>query len=232
MFSKRKIVVLAFLLFSGFLSPKAIRAQSLSGTTGLVTIPTARMQEDGTLNFGTSYFDKKDQQYFEGTKNYVAVYVSLTFLPFLELVYRVNKPLYYHVNNYTMDQTPMVRLRLLKEKKSLPAVVIGIHDIASTTGWNTVHFNATYLVLSKKISAFDSHLGYAPRIMKAFYYQLDGPFGGVAYSPLNSLHLYAEYDSRYVNAGFQYLFLNHFSISLAALNFNSYAAGINYKIVL
>ena len=209
-----------------------MQAQSLSGTTGLVTIPTARMQEDGTLSFGTSYFDKKDQQYMEGKNDYVVAYVNITFLPFLELVYRVNKPLYYHVRNYTVDQTPMARLRLLKERKYLPAVVIGIHDIASTTGWNTVHFNATYLVLSKKISAFDLHLGYAPRIMKALYYQLDGPFGGVAYSPLTSLHLYAEYDSRYVNAGFQYLFLHHFSISLAALNFNSYAAGINYKIVL
>ena len=230
--SKRIIVVLAFLLITGFVLPTAMQAQSLSGTTGLVTIPTARMQEDGTLSFGTSYFDKKDQQYMEGKNDYVVAYVNITFLPFLELVYRVNKPLYYHVRNYTVDQTPMARLRLLKERKYLPAVVIGIHDIASTTGWNTVHFNATYLVLSKKISAFDLHLGYAPRIMKALYYQLDGPFGGVAYSPLTSLHLYAEYDSRYVNAGFQYLFLHHFSISLAALNFNSYAAGINYKIVL
>ena len=232
MLSKRKIFVLTFLLMAGLVLPTAIRAQSLSGTTGLATIPTARMQEDGTMSFGTSYFDKKDQQYFEGTKNYAVAYVSLTFLPFLELVYRVNKPLYYHVHNYTVDQSPMARLRLLKERKYLPAIVVGVHDLASTASWSTVHFNATYVVFSKKIDDFDLHLGYAPRIMKALYYQLDGPFGGVAYSPLTSFHLYAEYDSRYVNAGFQYLFLNHFSISLAALNFNSYAAGINYKIVL
>ena len=93
MMSIRKIVVLAFFLFIGFVSPTAIRAQSLSGTTGLVTIPTARMQEDGTLIFGTSYFDKRDQQYMEGKNDYVVAYVNLTFLPFLELVYRVNKPL-------------------------------------------------------------------------------------------------------------------------------------------
>jgi len=228
----RKSVLLGGLLFLVGVLPTAIRAQSLSGTVGLVTIPTARMQQDGTLSFGTSYFDKKDQQYMEGTKNYVVAYVSMTFLPFLELVYRVNKPLYYHVRNYTMDQTPMVRLRLLKESRNLPAIVFGIQDFASTTEWNTIHFNATYVVLSKKVGDLDFHFGYAPAIMKALYYQLKGPFGGVAYSPVTSLRLNAEYDSRYVNAGFQYLFLNHFAISLAALNFNSYAAGINYKIVL
>jgi hypothetical protein len=209
----------------------SVHGQSLSGNTGLVTIPSARMQEDGALSFGFSYFDKKHQQYFEGTKDFGAAYVNLTFLPFLEVVMRVNRPIPFH-STYTVDRFPMVRVRVLNEGKYLPAIALGINDFASTSSWGTVHFNATYLVMSKKIATFDFHLGYAPVIMKALYYQLDGLFGGIAYTPYKSVNLFAEYDTRYVNAGIQYLFLKHFSISLATINFDSYAAGMNFKVFL
>ena len=231
MHQKTKKVLLFCLLTMGLIFPGTINAQCLSGTTGLVTIPTARMQQDGSLSFGISYFDKKNQQYFEGTKNIGAAYINLTFLPFLELVFRANRPLYYH-STYTVDRFPMLRLRLVNEKKYLPAIVVGIHDFASTESRGTVYFNATYLVLSKKMADFDFHFGYAPRIMKAHYYQFDGPFGGLAYTLHKAVNLYAEYDSKYVNAGFQCLFLKHFAINLATLNFNSYAAGINFKVLL
>jgi hypothetical protein len=207
-------------------------AQSLFGTTGLVTVPTARMQEDGTLSFGVSYFDKKNQQYFEGTKNLGVAYINFTFLPFIELVMRVNKALYYSADNYTVDRFPLIKIRLIKEREYWPAIAIGAHDFGSTSDWKTVHFNATYIVLSKKYHDFDLHLGYAPRIVKALYYQLDGPFGGIAYTPDKSIHLYAEYDTRYINAGLQYQFLKHFAVNLAAINFNSFSGGINYKVFL
>jgi hypothetical protein len=160
----------------------------MMGTTGLVTIPTARMQQDGTLSFGVSYYDKKYQEFFEGTKDIGMAYVNVTLLPFLELVMRLNRPI---PSDYLADRTPMVRLRMLKERKYLPAVVIGIHDLASTESWGTVHYNATYIVLAKKLNDFDFHFGYAPEIMKARYYQLNGVFGGVAYSPHKAINLLA-----------------------------------------
>ncbi len=227
----KRNILLSCVCLVAFFTPLPLRAQCLTGITGLVTIPTARMPQDGTLSMGVSYFDKKEQSYFEGTKNVGAAYVNLTFLPFLEVAFRVSRPLWYH-STYTVDRYPMVRLRLTKEKKYLPAITVGVHDFASTDNSNTVYFNATYIVLSKKFSDFDFHVGYAPSIMKALYHQLDGPFGGVAYAPHKSLHLYAEYDSKRVNAGFQYQFLKHFAINLAELNFDSYAAGINFKVLL
>jgi hypothetical protein len=232
MLRKIKMTMFFGLLIAVFGLPSILRAQSLTGNTGLVTIPTARMQQDGTLSFGVSYFDKKNQQYFEGTKDILAAYVNLTLLPFLEVVMRVNRPINYQSDHYTVDRFPMVKLKLLNEKKYLPAIAFGINDFASTSEWQTVHFNATYLVLSKKVSVFDLHLGYAPIIMKALYYQLDGVFGGVAYTPHKSVNLYAEYDTRYVNAGIQYLFLKHFAVNLATINFNSLSAGINFKVFL
>ncbi len=231
MLRKTKMTFLLCLLIAVFGDPLIVHAQCLTGTTGLATIPTARMQHDGTLSFGVSYFEKRHQQYFEGTKNIGAAYISLTFLPFLEVVMRVNRPIPYH-STYTVDRFPMVKIRLLNEKKYLPAIAVGVNDFASTSSWGTVHFNATYIVLSKKLTGLDLHMGYAPIIMQALYYQLDGIFGGIAYMPHKSVNLYAEYDTRYVNAGIQYLFLKHFAVNLATINFDSFAAGINFKVFL
>ena len=231
MLKSRKLIVWCCLLASGSIFPGTVMSQSLMGATGLVTIPTARMQQDGTISIGASYFDRKHQEYFEGTMNIGMAYVNITLLPFLELAMRVNRPVPYH-SEYTVDRAPMVRFRVLKERKYLPAVVIGIHDLASTESWGTVHFNATYLVLAKKVSDFDFHFGYAPEIMKALYYQLNGVFGGVAYSPHKAINLFAEYDTRHVNAGVQFLLLKHIGINLGTVNFDSWAVGVNFKACL
>lgn len=229
----KRLTLTALLGFAVLGSPLSSLAQSLSGTTGLATIPTARMQDDGNMSLGLSYFDKKYQDYSNKSYDFVSGYVNFTLLPFLELAVRINTmkdPTTHKLIG--VDRVPMVRLRLLREKKYLPALVVGVHDFASTKNDGTVYFNTTYLVLSKKIHAFDFHLGYAPKIMEAHTYQMIGLFGGVAYSPLHSLDLYAEYDSRYINAGVQYLFLKHFSIHLASLNFDSYAlgAGVHFSL--
>ena len=229
----RKFIVLCCIIVSGIIVPNTCMSQSLTGVTGLGTVPTARMQKDGTLSFGVSCFDRKHQLYFEGTKDIGHAYINLTLLPFLELVFRANRPLNYKTaHEYTVDRTPMVRIRLFNEKGNLPSVVIGIHDFASTTAWSTVFYNATYIVLSKRISTLDFHLGYAPRIMKAQDYQLDGLFGGLAYSPHKAINLFAEYDTKTINLGIEFQFLKHFGISLATINFDSFAAGMNYKVFL
>jgi hypothetical protein len=227
----RKRLLLFFVLVTSLMFPDKSKAQCLLGTTGLVTIPTARTQMDGTLSAGISYFDRKHLEYFQGSKNVAMVWVNLTFLPFLELSIRVNKPLNLD-RKYTIDRTPMLRLRVLNEKRFLPAIAIGIYDIPSTTVWNTVYFNATFLVLSKKINEFDLHFGYAPRIIKARLYQLDGLFGGVSYTLNKSICFLAEYNTNTVNAGVQFQFLKHFGLNLATINFDSFAAGVNCKIVL
>ncbi len=226
----RRIFFLYCFVIFGSLLPGQVLSQSLMGTTGLVTIPTARMQQDGTVSFGISYFDKKHQQFFEGTRDIGMAYLNVTLLPFLELTMRLNNP--FPSDVFSVDRTPMVRLRLLKERKYLPAVVIGVHDLASTESTSTVHYNATYLVFSKQWKNFDLHMGYAPEIMKARYYQLSGVFGGVAYSPHRAVHLSAEYDTRHVNAGVELLFWKHLGINLGTINFDSWAAGLSFKACL
>jgi len=204
------------------------------GTTGLVTVPTARMQEDGSLSFGATYFDRKYQDYSKRQYDVGAVYSTINFLPFLEISLRVNRMLNYPSDkNYTVDRVPMVRLRLLKEEKVLPAVVIGVHDFfAAFGGEQAKHYNATYLVLSKKFSALDFHLGYAPVLMEAGNHQLDGVFYGVDYAPLKWINLMGEYDTRYFNAGARVMIGKFFSINTGLINGDSFAGGVNFRIRL
>lgn len=206
-------------------------AQCLSGTSGLITIPTARMQGDGELSFGASFFGKKYQDYSNRQYDVASAYASITFLPFLEIGLRVNRMLDFPKGrNYTVDRGPMVRLRVLKEGKYTPAVVLGAHDFfAAFGGDGAKHFSATYAVFSKKVAAFDLHAGYAPALMSANHYQLNGLFYGVAYSPLKSVQLQFENDSRYFNTGIRVGFLKFFAVSLATVNFNSLVGGFSFK---
>jgi hypothetical protein len=189
------------------------------------------MQGDGDLSFGASFFGKKYQDYSKNQYDVASVYASVTFLPFLEIGLRVNRMLGFPKGrNYTVDRVPMVRLRVLKEGKHTPAVVLGIHDFfASFGGEEAIHFNATYAVFSKKVAAFDLHAGYAPALMSVNHYQLNGLFYGVAYSPLKSVQLQFENDSRYFNTGIRVGFLKFFAVSLATVNFNSLVGGFSFK---
>ena len=49
----KKLVVIVFLVVSGVVS-----AQSVTGTSGLIHIPSARMLEDGQLVIGAAYIPK------------------------------------------------------------------------------------------------------------------------------------------------------------------------------
>jgi hypothetical protein len=224
-----------FLFCLLFLLPGSlVRAQNLMGTTGLVTIPTARMQEDGSLSFGVTYFDKKYQDYSNRMYDVGAVYSTINFLPFLEITLRINRMLDYPKNrNYTVDRVPMIRLRLLKEQKTFPAVTFGVHDFfAAFGGEKAKHYNATYLVMSKKLSRFDFHLGYAPELMDAGHYQLNGVFYGIDCALLKWVNLMGEYDTRYFNGGAAVRAGKHFQVNIGLMNGDSFAAGVNYRIRL
>ncbi len=209
-------------------------AQCLSGTSGLITIPTARMLGDGELSFGASFFGKKYQDYSKNKYDVASVFSAISFLPFLEVSLRINRMIGFPKgSNYTVDRVPMVRLRVFKEGKYTPAVVFGVHDFfASFGGEEAIHFNATYAVFSKQVAAYDLHLGYSPTIMNANDYQLDGLFYGVAYSPLKSVQLLFENDSKYFNTGIRVGFLKYFAVNLATVNFGSLVGGFSFKFMV
>ena len=109
------------------------------GTTGLIDIPTARMQSDGTLT-ATAAFDGRHRQF------------ALTYqiAPWLEGTFRYTgfDEFFYWDRNYE------VKARLWDEELFLPAVAVGIRDAVGTG-----KFGSEYVVASKGFGRADVSIG-------------------------------------------------------------------------
>ena len=62
-----------------------IKAQYTMGTTGMMNIPTAEMQQTGTFMIGGNYLPEELNPFKYNSGNY---FVNITFFSFLELNYR------------------------------------------------------------------------------------------------------------------------------------------------
>jgi len=170
----------AALLLGGLLhAPLGASAPSATGQTGLVYMPDARIEADGTWRFGVSHADP-----------YLTFWSSVSLFPRLEVSGR-----YVRIDgvpgfgdaglgNYR-DKAFDAKLLAIPESDRLPAVVIGAQDYLGTR-----LFSAEYVALSKRLGAFDLTAGYGRD-------RIDGLFGGVRYAPaaLPRWRFVAEYDA-------------------------------------
>jgi len=164
-------------------SASAWSQASLSGQSGLIHMPDARIAPGGTLRLGVSYEDP-----------YFGVWSSLSFYSFLEL-----SGAYVNVqgvpgfpgtpneNSYGdyKDKQLGLKLRVLPEGRYWPQLSIGGQDV-----FGTQVFKAPYVALSKRLGDFDFTLGYGED-------RIDGAFGGLRYTPsaFPSLSFVAEYNA-------------------------------------
>jgi hypothetical protein len=132
----------------------AVRAQASDqprttfGTLGLVEMPSARMEPDGTLSAGASYF--------QDTQRY---YVNFQALPWLETSLRYSglrnfEPALPDFFPVYWDRSFAVKARLFQESSWFPEVSVGIDDLIGTGV-----YSGEYLVASKRLGAFDATLG-------------------------------------------------------------------------
>ena len=149
-----------------------VSAQFTYGTTGLLHMPTADMQQDKTFMFGGGYLNKHatpERWYFD-TWNY---YINITIFPWLEVAYTctlftaeslgLDKHGYSGFTN--QDRNFSGRLRLWKEgwwKEWTPQIVVGVNDFTTGTGGDYVnmgvdgdgngYFNRYYIAVTKHLS--------------------------------------------------------------------------------
>ena len=180
----RKLVIIVFLVVSGVVS-----AQSVAGTSGLIHIPSARMLEDGQLVLGAAYIPKPYFQRYDRRNNPgLNTYITLGFLPFIEVMFRYTHELNLPVNpetRYFPDRMFTIRGRLLKEKKYLPSIVLGLQDASAIFGDTCLscsNYSAIYFVGSKNIKSdfgnFDLSVGYAFDFLELKSKDYMGVFGG------------------------------------------------------
>jgi hypothetical protein len=168
-----------FMLGSG-LYKLAAAEPNTTGQTGLINMPDARMDEDGRLRFGASYF-----------RPYVPIWASITMLPRLELSGRytiirgLSSDLGQGFGDYK-DKAFDAKALLLREDGWWPNVALGTLDFTGTGVFSVDYFGA----ISKRLGNTDYTLGYGVD-------RIDGVFGGMRHrSPwVRGLSFVVEYDA-------------------------------------
>ena len=116
------------------------------GTTGLITIPTARTMDDGDLSVTIARNELVD------------IYnISFQVMPRVEATFRYsifNPRNRKNSSDRNRDRSYEVKVRLADEGTYRPAIAVGIRDLLGTGVWS-----GEYLVASKRFSNFDATLG-------------------------------------------------------------------------
>jgi len=174
--------VFGTLLLVMVLNTYAMAEPNQLGQTGLINMPDARIEPEGTFRLGLSRMEP-----------YKAIWSSISAYDWLEMSARyteishvdafVNRP-DDHIGDYK-DKAFDAKLRLLKEGTWWPQITVGNEDY-----FGTRVFAAKFIVLSKRFGDLDITLGHGID-------RIDGNFGGIRYSPafLGRWSLVAEYDA-------------------------------------
>lgn len=210
--------------------------QSLTGITGLLSVPTADLLKDREISFGASYLNKKYLPASFSNDDGLAYYVTVGFLPFVELSIRFTKRL--APQDALGDRMFSFRIRLIDEKEFTPSILIGVHDPFHSTEERTNRFTATYLVITKNIvlgrilSNLKLSSGYGTDLINSRSYQFIGFFGGLSLEVFHFLELISEYDTQIFNTGVKLNLFNHLTITAAYMDLNYFSGAINYHFVL
>jgi hypothetical protein len=231
----RRAPLLAAAALTALLGARSLCAQSLTGTTGLVAIPTAAMPPDGTLSLSVSLLDRGYHNQPSPDRRALVQSASLAFLPFVEVGLRLTRALG-EPRQALGDRMVSVRVRLLDETARRPAVVAGGHDLVGTR-----RYHVLYVVASKEIESgtplgdVGFHLGYGGdwlSLARGDRKQFDGVLGGVSAAPRPWLSLLAEYDAERVNAGVRLVLLRRVALLVAAQQPDGLSAGLSYTVRL
>jgi len=139
---------------------------NVAGTTGLVYMPSARIDEVGTFRIGFSNGDP-----------YFTTWSSISMFPWLELSARYTRidgvpgiagsPEFGDFKDKAFD----AKLRLLPESRFLPEISIGTQDFTGTQ-----LFKSQFVVANKRFGDVDLTLGYGKD-------RIAGVFSGLRYNP-------------------------------------------------
>jgi len=199
-------------------------APSFEGTSGLMRIPTSDVVPDGHVRAGISYMDKEHSKAVTQT-DAMPMFGAIGFLPKLEIVGRITV---FHDAKaydwpYNLDRSFHIHYRLHQQDeytRSIPSIAIGIQDVDFGSEYSYIG-KAAYVVGTWQHERWRLHIG-------AGQDRLDGVFGGMDFdlSGDHKLHLMAEYDSDYVNAGARAFLGDWGSIDIAVLGMSELCGSV------
>lgn len=254
----KHFVILFILLCASFTTT---HAQFTNGVTGLLHMPNAEMQKDGTFVIGSNYLNKNNlpsrKWWGYDTYNY---FINITFFSRLEISYictlvKGKKEISYWPQQtwnkfVNQDRHFAARLQIVKEEewwKYMPSIVLGVNDPTtggradytdmSVSGSSNGYFNKWYIAMTKHFNILNGELGIHATYLynKRLDYPLNGPAFGVNYRPNfhKNINLIVEYDAKTINIGAIYaLWADHFNFLFELQEGKYISAGLVYKVNL
>lgn len=237
----RRIWLLALSLLWLLLPLQKVAAQtgSLMGPSGVLLVPSATVAADGEIAVGVS---RIPELYASRLRPYErsVFYGRIGYLPFLELTAMVIRP--DHYSGGIGDRSGHIKLRLLPERRSLPAIAVGAQDFFAIDEldlepWNAQHFAALYAVASKTLIAPRSiavrlHAGYGWNDLPAKSRYLTDFFAGAEIAPHPWIDLLAEYDSQEFNVGMRLHLFSKLHLVLALWKLQEFTSSVAISFVL
>ena len=256
----KKVLFIVWLLCCMSLSKTY--AQYTDGVTGLLHMPNAEMQKDGTVMLGGNFLNKhnlpSDRMWGYNTYNY---FLNITFFGRIEVAYICTllqgKPEFgerwpeYTYGKFTnQDRHFAGRINVIKEGelwKHMPSIVLGVNDPTTDGGGDYTDFNVNtsgngyfnrwYIAATKHIQTQAGELGIHATYLynKRLDYKLNGPAVGINFRPTchPTLNLIAEYDAKTFNIGATYSVWNdHFQAVFELQQCKYISAGLIYKVNL
>ena len=255
-FMLRKLFIVTCFILLGL----PAMAQFTYGTTGLLHMPTADMQQDKTFMAGSGYLSKHatPDRWSYDTWNY---YINITFFPWLEISYTctIFDQMVGAVHMVNQDRSFHGRLRLWKEgwwKEWIPQIVVGVNDFTTGSdgadytdmgvgGDGNGHFNRYFIAATKHFSWYGDwglHASYVYNNrgkdkLNGIAFGVDYQFALKGEEPwqkaVNGLNLMAEYDSKFVNIGAKYaLWKDHVNIITELRECKYPSVGVYFKVHL
>lgn len=183
---------------------------SLSGSTGLLFVPTADVEPYGSISFGANFLSKEFRKFSTRHPGHgtMAQFITLGMLPNLEMTVRLTnlsgnlwaqKFFLQNVDpgtaksGWNVDRMASIQLLLMRETARRPALAVGAQDVTANFGelGESVMYWERYAVMSKHWGRLGVHLGWGanhghpqPR--------LKGPFGGFDYRFSKNLWLLVD----------------------------------------
>ncbi len=180
---------------------------SLTGMTGMINTPWCGVVRDGDFEVGFNSISKDGAYDHRGEYRNDIYYGTIGFLPRVEVGFRWTtipglksfQDLVPDSELTDSDRMVSARLEVVPPGPARPGLAVGIEDATGTR-----RFHATYAVAGMEFESSPLRgritLGYAPRVLTASRYTLDGAFGAVAVRPWRGTLVTLEHDSEKVNA--------------------------------
>lgn len=253
------LTTLLFIFLVGI--PLSGISQQYTGTSGLIHVPSADMDEAGVARIGGHFLNKEfvpDEAFsFSGSKYHTSThYLSITPFSWIELGYtctlmkgyKNSEDLddygYYHKDRYFSIKVQPIKER---EGKWWPSVAIGSNDPVTTSNKkdrtdipernrNQIFANC-YIALSKHFNLKGNSLGVhvAYRHWKRSYNdKWNGPVGGITFQPRiqKNLRFIAEYTGDDVNVGFDWKLWKFLLLQSSLQNGKYFTGGLCFCIDL